>query len=244
MTETRTLPGLLLGVALVAMPVTAHAQTPQPHAELDTSALVFATDTFAMVVGGKTVGTQVVSLERVDGGIRFREETSGSFGDQITEVLMSHDGEMRSVHQTGSMSGQEFRIDATYENGRVTGDAVVPRPGGSEEITVAADVPRNVIDDNLLAALLPAYPLVPGESFALPVFSSGRNQLLAFTVRVVPDEPVTIDDQSYEALRLEVGWGESGTIGFIVTAAEPHRLLRIEPPAGPLQVVRARPLSH
>lgn len=207
---------------------------------LDTAGAAPQADTFALLVNGREVGRQVLSLERDRGGFVFRETTTTSAGHQTTEVRMDGLLHMLSVHQAGEMGGQAMRIDVEYDDGRATGEARIPGPAGVEEVDVDAAVPEAVVDDNVLMALLPALPLAPGAGLDVPVFSAGTNTLTTYTLRVSEAGPVTVPAGTFEAYRIEVTDG-AGPLVLHVSADPPHRLLRLTVAGAPMELVRTGP---
>jgi hypothetical protein len=196
-------------------------------------------DTFSIRVNGQAIGTQVVMFERIDDGYRFRETTSVGGGSQTTDVLLTSSLGMRGVAQRGMMAGQEVRIDVAYGAGRATGHARTPGPDGMKELVVDAAVPSGVIDDNVLAALLPALDWRNGAAWELSVFHSGRNELSVQTLRVTGTEDVELNGVRQPAWRAELTGGDTPLVFSVATVA-PHRLLRIEVPGTPMDVIRVR----
>lgn len=224
------------GIGLAAS--SAAAQNTRPA--IDASAIVSPADTFAILIGDEQVGTQVVSIRRLDGGYAFREETQTPIGSQITVVSMSSDLTMQTVQQEGTMAGQEMVIDVRYDGEWVEGRALIPRREGVEEVEVRSTVPWDVVDDNVLIGLLPGLNLQLDERFRISVFQSGRNRLVEYVLTVQDAGSVTVPAGSYPALRVEATDGESSIV-FLVRARPPHRVLAVEPPGGPLRLVRLGP---
>lgn len=223
-------------IAAVAAPTVVSGQAPP----LDPGRASPQADTFALLVNGREVGRQVVSLERDPRGFLFRETTTTSAGHQTTEVRMDSALRMLSVHQEGEMGGQPMRIDVEYDAGRASGKARIPGAGGVQEVDVDAAVPGAVVDDNVLMALLPALPLEPGAELDLPVFSAGTNTLTTYTLTVEEADPVTVPAGEFEAYRVEVTGGAAPLV-LHVSAGAPHRLLRLIVTGAPMELVRTGP---
>jgi Protein of unknown function (DUF3108) len=225
------------------MAAAAHSAPPAALGQvlpLDTARAAPQADTFALLVNGREVGRQVVSLAREGGGFLFRETTTTSAGHQTTEVRMDGALRMLSTHQEGEMGGQPMRIHVEYGDGRATGEARIPGAAGTEDVDVDAAVPAAVVDDNVLMALLPALPLEPGAAVELPVFSAGTNTLTSYTLRVSEAEPITVPAGEFEAYRVEVSGGARPLV-LHVAAAAPHRLLRLIVTGAPMELVRTGP---
>lgn len=207
---------------------------------VDVEAVVSAADTFALVVGGETVGTQITSLTREGDSFVFREETRTPRSEQTTVVRMSSALAMKTVHQRGTMAGQEMMIDVTYEAGEARGRARLPSPAGLEEVEVRSAVPEHVVDDNALIGLFPGMRLEVGTRIRVPVFQSGRNRLVEYVLSIEDAGVVAVPAGEYSARRVRARAGSS-SIMFLVRAEAPHRVLAVEPPEGPLRIVRIGP---
>lgn len=203
---------------------------------VDAAAVAVQADSFAIQVGGQPFGTQVVTVQRTGAGFHFRETTMTPVADQTTEVTMSEALAMRSVRQEGRSRGQAMRIDVTYADGRAAGSARVPGPDGMTDVTVDAAVPPDVVDDNVLTALLPGMPWEDGATFDVPVFASGKNTLTTHTLRVTGREEVTVPAGTFQAYRVEVTGSQP--LVLHVRLAAPHTVLRIEVVGTPMTVVR------
>lgn len=207
---------------------------------IEPEAVVTAADTFALVIGEERVGTQIVSLERRGDGFVFREKTTSPLGTQTTVVRMTPELAMRSVDQMGTMAGQEMTIQVTYEEGWARGSARVPRRAGVEDVEVQSAVPDYVVDDNALIGLLPGMPLEVGSRTLVSVFQSGRNRLVEYVLTVEDAGSIEVPAGVYPASRVRAESDDS-TIVLLVRAEDPHRVLAVEPPGGPLRLVRIGP---
>lgn len=226
---TRTAVLVLLG-ACASTPAARETRWADPGAALTTA------DSFAIRVNGQAVGTQVLSLQPgAAGGYRFAETTTLPQGSQTTEVLLSAGFAMQRVTQRGVLGGREMRIDVEYRAGHAAGRALTP--AAAEPLTVDAAVPGDVVDDNVLAALLPALAWARDTEHVLSVFHSGKNQLEVRRVVVTGVEPIEIPAGRFESYRVEASGGDTPIV-FYIDTARPHRVLRIELPGTPMDVVR------
>lgn len=215
----------------------ATAATPAPQERVAADRIVTRGDSFAIRVNGERIGMQVVSVGLVGGGYRFTETTTLPQASQSTEVLMSRQLEMRRVTQRGTRGDQEMRIDVEYQSGRASGSARTPGQNGMEEHTIDAAVPSDVIDDNVLASLLPALEWADDAEHALIVFQSGRNVLGEHRLRVAGSATLEVPAGRFEAYRVESS-GSDVPLVFYIEKSLPHRLLRIEVRGTPMDVVR------
>lgn len=230
-------PFVLLAGSILATPLAAQA-APASSLQFDTTAMLAAADTFEFRAGSRVVGRQVVTLERGPDGFVFREQTTMPQGTQSTEVLIGPGLQMRKVTQEGEMAGQQLRINVSYSDGRATGDAQLAGPDGPRDVAVDAAVPAGVVDDNVLASLLPALPWRPGLSVTVPVFASGKNELSTYTLIAGEAVPIGIGSDTVEAYPVKVE-GAGRPLIFYLRATAPHRLVRISLPGAPIEVVRS-----
>jgi hypothetical protein len=227
---------LRLPFALLLLATPAAAQGP-----IDFSRLRPATDSFVVLVQGQPVGYELITLERVEGGFRIIDDTNlMPRMKQRTEVAMGADGAMTSVKQRGTVMGKEMSIDVAYAGGKATGSAVVPGPDGAMATKdVAADVPANAIDDNVLLPLLPGVAWRPGLVVTVPVFASGRNALHQVTLTVVGTERLQVPAGEFDAYKVTVDGLTQGMTLYINTTV-PRRVLKAAPVGVPMEFVAAR----
>ena len=225
---------LVLSAAAAALPAPAAGQEPVRWADLD-RALV-AADSFGFRVNGQQLGVQVITLERTDAGLRFAETSTLPQVMQTTEVLMAEPLAMRTVRQRGSVAGREMRIDVDYSGERATGRALTPA-AGTAEVAIDAPVPADVVDDNVLTALLPAVDWSDSTDVKLSVFHSGTNATSEMRLRVTGAQTVEVPAGTFETWRVEAS-GEQAQFIFYVESAAPHRLVRLEMVGAPVEVVR------
>jgi hypothetical protein len=222
-----------LALTLVATP--AVAQSP-----IDFSRLRPANDSFVVMLQGKPIGYEVITLEKTDAGFLVVDHTNlMPRMQQVTEVAIGADGAMTSVKQRGEMMGKEMKIDVTYGAGKATGSATTPGAGGMETKDVAADVPAGVVDDNVLLPLLPGVAWQPGLVVKVPVFASGRSEVLDVTLRVVGTERVEVPAGTFDAYKVMVEGMKSPMVLYIHTGL-PHRVLKAAPQGAPIEFVAGK----
>jgi hypothetical protein len=224
---------VVFAVMLLGWNAPAESQVPAPF---DPSGLLPRIDSYELRLNGNTIGTQTVILERSPAGFIFRETTIMPGGTQTTEVRFDADLQMTSVRQEGQMGGAEMHIDVVYADGRASGTARVPGPEGMRAREVDARIPPNAIDDNVLALLLPTLAWAPGAVWTLPVFASGKGELMEYTIRAGSVETTTTAAGTYRTYNAEATGGDR-TVVFHVTADAPHQLIRITLPGTPIEIV-------
>jgi zinc protease len=204
----------------------------------DRSAIVARSDSFQALVQGNVFGGQTAKVT-VDGdSIVYSELTvigaPGAFQQQST-VVLNADLSMRRTDQSSTVRGQRSEIHLTYGAGRVKGTSQAPQAPGTpvKTITVDTTVAAGTIDDNALAALLPALPLEQGKTFNLNVFSSGEGTTKVVSVKVAAIESVVVPAGTLPAYRLELS-GMQLPIVMHVTQQAPRRLARVAPTGAPL----------
>jgi hypothetical protein len=229
---TRSTP--FLALALLATP--AAAQSP-----IDFSRLRPAKDSFVVMLQGKSIGYEVITLEKTDAGFLVTDHTNlMPRMQQTTEIAIAADGAMTSVKQRGEVMGREMKIDVAYGAGKATGSATTPGAGGAMETkAVAADVPAWVVDDNVLLPLLPGVAWRPQLAVKVPVFASGRSELVDVTLRVVGTERVQVPAGTFDAYKVMVEGMKSPMTLYIHTGL-PHRVLKAAPQGAPIEFVAAR----
>jgi hypothetical protein len=208
--------------------------------DLDYSRLVARTDSFTVLVQGNPLGYQTAKLERTPQGFRYVERTLiGPVIDQTSELTFTAAGAMQAIRQTGKVQGMDTKVDVTYANGRAKGSATTPGPQGIKTVAVDTTVPAGAIDDNAVAALVPAMKWAPGATFTLDVFASGQGTLTRQTLTVAGTESVTVPAGTFQAYRVEVTGGQQPVTMFVTTAA-PHRLVKLSPAGAPVELVLAK----
>ncbi|MCL4865655.1 MAG: hypothetical protein KJZ47_07155, partial [Gemmatimonadales bacterium] len=144
---------------------------------LDLGTVVASRDSFAIMVQGNPMGTQVTEFSQAAGGFLYADETRIPVAgmEQSTEVVMSANGSVLSVTQRGKAAGNETTIDVTVSAGRATGKASGPQPpaGAFGSVDINSPVPPGTLDDNTLTAIVGALPGAAGASWTLSMLSSG-----------------------------------------------------------------------
>ena len=228
---------LLLVCAVLVLAAAAPARAQEPVRWTGVERALAAADTFAFLMNGQQLGSQVVTLERTAEGLRFQETTALGHMNQTTQVEMASDPvAMRSVRQRGEAMGNEMRISVDYGVDRATGSALTPA-GGPAEIAIDAAIPAGIIDDNVLTALLPAIDWTATTDVVVPVFHSGRNAAGEMRLRVTGTGSTEVPAGSFDTYLVEAT-GTDTPLVFHIESAAPHRLVRVEIVGAPIEIVR------
>jgi hypothetical protein len=182
----------------------------------------------------------VVTVERTaEGDCRVVENTTiGTMMKQTTRVLVAGCDHITEVKQTGSSRGQEMNTDLRYAGGRVKGIAITPGPNGPATQLVDTEVPANVVDVNMLQTILSQLPWTDKSDWTLPLFSSSKNEVSHMEVKVVAVEEIKTVRGTAAAYKVELG-GNVVTATVWVSQAAPHRVLKLVPKGGPMEMILA-----
>ncbi|MEO8200607.1 MAG: insulinase family protein [Gemmatimonadota bacterium] len=208
--------------------------------DLDLSQVVPTRDSFVVMVQGNPLGFQRTEIRKVEGGFEFKEETQiASFMQQSTTVRLTENATVTSVEQAGKSQGRDTRINITYADGRVKGDAVVPGRPEFTHLVIDTTVVAGTLDDNSVQAILPALRWTRDAAWTMLVFSAGQNATQTMTMSVKGVETVQVPAGSFEVYRAEMTGGPA-VINFMVTTALPHRLVKVSLVGVPLEFQLAR----
>lgn len=201
----------------------------------DASKLVARTDSFTVFVQGNPFGFQRGVLEKTATGWKYVEDVNlGPIVQQRTEVNFGADLAPKSVAQSGKTQGQDARIEVAYAAGRAKGAATTPGPTGPTTIQVDAEVAAGMIDDNMLAPLLPTFAWSAGAKHAVSVFQSGKGAPITMTLTVSADESVTVPAGTFAAWKVDATGGEQ-PVTFWIEKAAPHRVVKIGMVGAPVE---------
>lgn len=229
--------GLTLLALLLVLVGKTNAQD-QPSSLLDLNALNLGRDSFAIQAQGRVIGFQRTELGRIDKGYVYREETQiGDRMGQSTFVVFDSLMTARIVTQAGQTQGKDTRIDITYANGRVKGDALVAGQPEFHEFAIDTTVAPGTIDDNALQPILPALPWSPGASWTLTIFSAGKNASEPATLAIKDTATVQVPAGTFATWRAELVSGVGGGVSFFITTDVPHRLVKVTVNGSPLEFV-------
>jgi len=202
--------------------------------DVDARALTARTDSFAVMMQGTAIGSQVATLEKVAGGWKYTETTAIAMAGilQSTTLTFSDALEMQEVHQTGSQAGQAAKIDVSYAGGRAKGSATTPSPTGPKTIVVDAEMPKGAIDDNAIQPMIGAMKWAAGAKIPVPAFQSGKGALSQMTLTVTGEEKIKVAAGEFDTWKVDLAGGEA-PITMWVTKTNP-RVVKIVPAGIPI----------
>lgn len=207
---------------------------------LDISKVPASRDSFVVMVQGQDMGYQVVTTEKTADGLRVTSEQNimGGMVASKAEVLVNKDNSMKSVKSNGSAQGQSISSDIAFENGRAKGKATVPGMAGLEEKTIDAEVPANVPDQSMLAAIVTSLTLDKGLKYSLPLFAPTKGETIKTELEVTGSESVTVPAGTFDAWVVSVT-GVGNGMSIYVDKAKP-RILKIAPVGQPVEMQLAK----
>ncbi|MDZ4673250.1 MAG: pitrilysin family protein [Gemmatimonadota bacterium] len=207
---------------------------------LDLSKVVASRDSFAVMVQGNAMGSQVSEFSAAAGGFLYSDDTRIPLAgvEQSTEVVMAANGSAMSVTQRGKVQGNETSVVLTVTNGRATGKAVGPQPpaGAFGTVEIDSPVPSGTLDDNTVTAIVGALPWSANASWSLSMLSSGSGEVRQIQLAVTGTETITVPAGSFEVYRAEMSGGPS-PVTLYVTVAAPHYVVKIAPVGAPIEIV-------
>ncbi|HUP89687.1 MAG TPA: hypothetical protein VM100_10060 [Longimicrobiales bacterium] len=222
-------------IVLVFMLVGANAYA-QKATPLTNINLTAQRDSFFVMVNGRAVGVSVSSTTATPTGFLIKEATAiGKMGGQIAEVETDKAGHPLKVGLNGKINGQPMSVNINYAAGRAKGGVKMP---GAPTAAINAAVPANVIDDNMIQAIMPNLPLSLDTNLEVPIFLAGGNKLVMHTIVVTDEITVSIPSGQHKAFRIELRGGEEPA-AFYVSQSKPHKILKIVPANAPFEFVRA-----
>ncbi len=181
----------------------------------------------AIRVAGVQIGWRTSTLARVADGIRVVELFStGEFGEQRTEILLSTAGRIRQVQQGGVLSGIPIRTSLEYRRDRVRGVTVVTSPQGPRAVQADTLLPPGTIDDNAVALFLPALPWAPGVRWSFQVFDGETNTVQSMTLAVLGTASVSLPQGPEETWEAELSGGPN-VVRYYITQRSPYRIARM-----------------
>lgn len=204
--------------------------------DVNAGALVARTDSFAVLLQGKAIGSQVDKLEKVAGGWKWTETTEIAMAalQQTTTLTFSNALEMQEVHQAGTQGGQAAKIDISYAGGRAKGSATTPSQTGPKTIAVDAEMPKGAVDDNAIQALMGAMKWAAGAKFPVAAFSGGKGTLTQLTLTVAGEEKVTVAAGEFDTWKVEMSGGEAPITMWLTKSNA--RVVKIVPTGAPISL--------
>jgi hypothetical protein len=197
----------------------------------DASQLVPRRDSLQVMIQGNPMGAQTLELT-VDGdAIVAVERTAIPLMGMTQETRMVLDGgtlALRSVDQVGQVGPQAAETHLVVADGRVTGRAQTPQPGGQPKVIEIDTVfAAGTLEANQLPTLVPALPLADGASFAVSVLNGSDGSLKQYQVRCEVGAPVTVPAGTFEVFKVSLTGGPV-PLAVYVTQAAPRRVVKLE----------------
>jgi hypothetical protein len=198
---------------------------------LDPSQLVPRRDSLQVMIQGNPMGAQTLEVSQEGDAVVVVERTTIPLMGMVQETRMVLDGTtlaLRSVDQTGQVGPQAAETHLVVANGRITGRAQTPQPGGQAKVTGVDTVfAEGTVEANQVAAVVPALPLADGATFALNVLNGSDASLRQYQVRVEAGAPVTVPAGTFEVFKVGLTGGPV-PLTLYVTQNAPRRVVRIE----------------
>lgn len=193
--------------------------------------LVTRRDSFRVLIQGAAAGVQVREVMADGDSVVVHERTAIPLLDLAQETRIVMDARSlapRTVRQTGRFGSQEADARIDIRDGRVTGHAYTPQPGGAIRRTeIDTLFPDGTLEANQLPFIVPFLPLVEGTEFVVWVFNAVDASRHPYVLRVeadTADRAVTDIGDVHRVLLL----GGAEPTRLFVTRDVPHRVVRME----------------
>jgi predicted Zn-dependent peptidase len=204
---------------------------PAAAATFDAAQLTPRRDSLQVMIQGNPMGAQTLEVTTEGDAIVVVERTTIPLMGMTQETRMVLDGgtlALRSVDQTGQVGPQAAETHLVVADGRITGRAQTPQPGGQAKVTDVDTVfAAGTLESNQLSAVVPALPLADGAAFTLNVLSGSDASLKPYQLRVQAGAPVTVPAGTFEVFKVSLTGGPVPLVLY-VTQATPRRTVRIE----------------
>jgi hypothetical protein len=183
------------------------------------------------MIQGNPMGTQTLEFTVEGDAIVAVERTSIPLMGMTQETRMVLDGGtlgLRSVDQVGQVGPQAAETHLVVADGRITGRAQTPQPGGQPKVAEIDTVfAAGTLEANQLSTLVPALPLADGAKFTLSVLNGSDGSLKQYQVRCETGAAVTVPAGTFEVFKVSLTGGPV-PIAMYVTQAAPRRVVRLE----------------
>jgi hypothetical protein len=204
---------------------------PAAAATFDAAQLTPRRDSLQVMIQGNPMGAQTLEVTTEGDAIVVVERTTIPLMGMTQETRMVLDGgtlALRSVDQTGQVGPLAAETHLVVADGRITGRAQTPQPGGQAKVTDVDTVfAAGTLESNQLSAVVPALPLADGAAFTLNVLSGSDASLKPYQLRVQAGAPVTVPAGTFEVFKVSLTGGPVPLVLY-VTQATPRRTVRIE----------------
>jgi zinc protease len=221
-------------------PLTEAQLTAKTGLNLDLAQLAEREDTLAAMSNGKQVGRQITALSKTEDGFEYRENTEiQNLVKQATSVTFGAEGQMRKLTEDGTIQGQAIKAALTYGPDRVQGFASLTSAKGPQTTVIDTTVTPEVLDENVIQGLLPAFRLKASATWTLRVFSATENRVRPCSLKVTGIEKVALPSGAVEAYRVLLS-SDNQAVTYFVTTGTPHRVIRVVIANTPLEFVSTR----
>ncbi len=195
------------------------------------AAVVPFRDSFAIVFEGQAQGWQVYAMEKTDSGFRYIERFSlGLAKNWSAEVVL--DSQLRPIrgHSDGALLGHSIDGDVRYVAGRAIGFLTQPTDSGPNRVRIDTVLPTNTVDGNALMGLILTLDWHLGATYALTIFDPDQASISTQMLRVTAEELITVPAGKRDVFRADLTAAEADSEAVVriwVTAAKPHRIVKI-----------------
>jgi hypothetical protein len=197
----------------------------------DVAQLTPRRDSLQILIQGNPMGAQTMEITHEAGAIVVVERTTIPLMGMNQETRVAMDAgtlAFTAVDQTGQIGPQAAETHIVVTDGRTTGRAQRPQPGGQPRVAeIDTVLPAGTIEANQLTTVVPALALAEGASFSVTVFDASEGSLKPYAIRVDGTETVTVPAGSFDVFKVVVTGGPFPTAMY-VTQTTPRRLVRIE----------------
>jgi zinc protease len=198
---------------------------------LDAAQLAPRHDSLQILIQGNPMGSQTMDIVVEAGAVVVVERTMIPLMGMNQETRVEMDAAtlaLKAVDQTGQIGPQTAETHIVVDQGRFTGRAQTPQPGGQPKVAeIDTVLPAGTIEANQVTVVVPALALAEGASFSATVFDASEGSLKPYTIRVDGMETITVPAGSFEVFKVVVTGGPFPTAMY-VTQAVPRRIVRIE----------------
>jgi len=206
-------------------------QQPLQTTRFNAAAVVPFRDSFAIVVEGQAQGWQVYAMEKTDSGFRCIERFSlGLAKNWSSEVVL--DSQLRPIrgHSDGVLLGHSIGGDVRYVAGRATGLLTQYTDSGARRVRIDTVLPTNATDGNALMGLILTLDWHLGATYTLTIFDPDQASISTQMLRVTAEELITVPAGKRDVFRADLTAAEADSEAVVriwVTAAKPHRIVKI-----------------
>ena len=207
-------------------PAPAPAPSATPTIAFNAAAILAGKDSFAVAVGGQTVGSSVMTLTREGGNYRLVTDNSlPQFGIHETENVTFSAATMAPATYTaqGMMQGMAINSDVTVTTGHAKGTAQEPGSGGVKTTNVDLAISPDVVSDDAIIVLIRGLPLTDSFTASYKSFHATPGEVLPVVVSVTGRETVTVPAGTFETFRVQIDQKDPSTV--FVTITSPHRVV-------------------